>query len=253
MNHTISGKRRLVMAAGACCMLAAAPLAGATRARATLRVKTAHLPPLSIENDADRPGALYEVVAELCKRTGHTLDTQFVPWKRAIHLASATRATAVFPLTRVPGRERHFRWLVPLYDEHYVFLTPRGRAFDVRNPENMKDMRISLIRGSSLKDTLLQMGYKNIVEARSVDEVHRFLVVGMADAAFGERNIVRNSLRSRAAQDDFDISEPVRRASAWLAGSLDFTQHDAARFERAMKAMKADGTYQAILNRYELG
>ncbi|QYF96134.1 transporter substrate-binding domain-containing protein [Massilia sp. PAMC28688] len=214
---------------------------------------TSHLPPLSVEHDAGRPGALYELVAELCRRTGRTLQAQFVPWKRAIHLASSNRATAIFPLTRTPGRERHFRWLVSLYDEHYVFLTPRGRAFDVRNPENMKDMRISLIRGSSLTESLVQMGYRNIVEARSVDEVHRFLVAGIADAAFGERNIVRNSLRSRAALDEFDVSEPVRRTSAWLAGSLDFTESDAAGFERAMLAMKADGTHQAILKRYQLG
>jgi polar amino acid transport system substrate-binding protein len=89
-------------------------------------------------------------------------------------------------------------------------------------------------------------------EARSVDEVHRFLVNGMADAAFGESAIVRNSLRSRAAQDQFEVGEPVRKWGAWLAGSLDFGDTDAALFQKAMKEMTADGTAPRTLKSYDL-
>ncbi len=193
------------------------------------------------------------MVIELCKRTSLAPAVQFVPWKRALFLAATMPATTIFPVTRMPERERLYRWLAPLYEENYVFLAPRGNAFDVRNPANMRDLRITLIRGSALKAVLAEMGYKNIVEARSVDEVHRFMVMGIADAAYGELSIVRNSLRSRGALDDFDVSAPVSRTVAWLAGSLDFTEAEAATFQRALKDMKADGTYFAILKRYQLG
>lgn len=246
-----STQRRVMLAA--CAMLAALPLAAHGAPATALRVVTSHLPPLVVQSDAAAPGALNEVVAELCKRIALAPQVQFVPWKRALVLAGSTPATAIFPLTRVPERERQFRWLVPLYDENYVFLAPRGRAFDVRQPAGMKGTRITLIRGSALKAVLIAMGYQHIVDARSVDEVHRFLVAGIADAAFGELSIVRDSLRSRAAFDAFDISAPVSRTTAWLAGSLDFTEADAARFQGAMKEMKADGSYFAILKRYQLG
>jgi ABC-type amino acid transport substrate-binding protein len=247
----ISPQRRLVLAAAT--LAAGAPmLARAARGNA-LRVVTSDLPPLVIEHGGQQPGALHQVVSELCKRVELVPEIEFLPWKRAIFVATNSAATTIFPLTRLPERERQFRWLAPLYDERYVFLAPRGRAFDVHHPANMKDMRVTLIRGSALKSVLLGMGYTNIVEARSIDEVHRFLVAGIADAAYGELSIVRNSLRTRVAEADFDYSEPVSRTAAWLAGSLDFSEARAAPFQRAMQTMMADGSYAAILKRYQLG
>jgi polar amino acid transport system substrate-binding protein len=250
-----SKQRRLVL--GASGLLACWPAVGAGPGHgavpATLRIVTSHLPPLAIDNGGQTPGALHEVVTELCKRLQMAPALAFMPWKRAIFLATAGPATTIFPLTRSPERERQFRWLAPLYDEQYVFLAPRGRAFDVHHPANMQAMRIAHIRGSAVKAVLQAMGYHNFVEAGSVDEVHRFLAAGIADAAYGELSIVRQSLRARGTEADFVHSAALTRTAAWLAGSLDFTEADAARFQRAMHEMKADGSYFAILKRYQLG
>ncbi len=166
-------------------------------------------------------------------------------------MASKPGRTAIFPLTRQAAREPAFRWLAPLYEEDYVFLAPRGSRFDVTRIEAMKGMRIAIIRGGAQAGVLRQRGFR-IVEARSVDEVHRFMVGGMADAAFGERAIVRNALASRHALDQFQVSRPAYSNTAWLAGSLDFTERDAAAFQRAMQQLRADGTYQKILAKYNL-
>ncbi|SHG65418.1 ABC transporter substrate-binding protein [Massilia sp. CF038] len=244
-----SYRRRLVLGA-------AVALGGAALARAAgpirLRVVTAHLPPLVVENGGSRPGALHEVLIALCRRVDQTPELEFLPWKRAILVAGIAPRTAIFPLSRVPEREAAFRWLAPLFEENYVFLAPRGRDFDVRNPAHMKDKRITLLRGAAQSTLLRELGYNNIVEGRSIDEVHRFLVHGMADAAFGEREIVRNSLRSRGQIAEFETSEPVRKTAAWLAGSRDFTEADAAMYQKAMQDMVADGSHQAILKRYGL-
>lgn len=219
---------------------------------ALMRIVTSHLPPLVQENPPDSPGALQEIVTELCKRLAVTADTAFVPWRRAVFLATTMPATAIYPLTRLPEREAQFRWLAPLYDEHYVFVAPRGKRFDTRQPESMKNARIALLRGAAQVVMLRELGYHHFVEARSIDEVHRFLVGGMADASFGERNIIRASLKGRGAESDFDTSAPVRTTTAWLAGSLDFTADDALSFKRAADAMVADGTTRKILAKYGL-
>ena len=252
-------QRRLVLHAAS---LAAASLAAGTPllvrgAGKPLRIVTTHLPPLVIEfggeHDGKARGALHEVVIELCKRINVAPAIEFVPWKRATFLAASSAATGIFPLTRTPERERHYRWLVPLYDENYVFMAPRGRAFDVERPANMKDMKITMLRGSSLRSVVIEMGYKHIVEARSIDEWYRFVLAGIADAAFAEVSVVRSALRTRSAEAEFVYSSPVLNTSAWLAGSLDFTEAQAASFKRAMKDMRADGAYYSILKRYQLG
>ncbi|WP_229214568.1 ABC transporter substrate-binding protein [Duganella sp. HH101] len=228
--------------------------AGLTRAApvAQLRVVTAHLPPLVIENGGNRPGALRELVDELCNRVQMALKLEFVPWKRALFLATSMPATAIFPVTRLPEREATFRWLAPLYEEHYLFLAAHNSKFDIEHPGDMKGRRIALMRGAAQAAILQELGYRNIIEANSIEEVHRYLTGGMADAAFGERNIILSSLSSRSAQKDFRLSPPVRSTTAWLAGSLDFDDATVQQFQRAKAAMDADGTSRRILARYKL-
>ena len=233
-------------------MAIAAPHLSLAASGERLRIVTTHVPPLVIEQGGELPGALHELVTEICTRLGHLAQIEFFPWKRAIFLTGQRPKSAIFPLTRLAKREKHFRWLAQLYEEQYAFLAPSGRRFDVRHHERMKNQRIALLRGSSLTEVLRELGFLNIVEADSVDEVHRFMSAGMADAAFGEMAIIRSSLLSRAAEQQFDVGEPVRRTTAWLAGSLDFTAADAARFQAAMKTMVDDGTHLAILRKYKL-
>jgi len=243
-------KRRdwLTMAVALGVRLPAAQAAGEQK----WHVVTSHLPPLVLENTPGSPGALYELVMELARRLKLAPAVEFVPWRRALFLSTTLPATAIFPLTRLPEREAQFRWLAPLYEENYVFLARRGANFDLGHPELMKTRRITLLRGAAQAALLRELGYRNFVEASSIDEVHRFLLGGMADAAFGERAIVQSSLKSHGAENDFRVSAPVRSTTAWLAGSLDFSEADVQRFQQAKAAMAADGTTQRILRKYGL-
>ena len=218
-----------------------------------LRVVTTNLPPLVIEGGGKNPGALHELLTELCKRMQLAPQVEFVPWKRALFLSTTMPATAIFPLTRLPERDDKFRWLAPMYEERYLFLARRGGKFDIRHPEAMKSSRIATLRGAAQALMLQDLGYHNLVEASSVDEIHRFLLEGMTDAAFGEKFIIQSSLKARGGEKDFHVSQPVRSTTAWLAGSLDFNESTAQQFQRAKAAMDADGTSQRILAKYGLG
>jgi polar amino acid transport system substrate-binding protein len=213
-----------------------------------MRLVTSHLP--SLVHESGSPGGLQALVAELCKRAGLKPATQFVPWPRAQFLATKMPATAIYPLTRLPEREGQYRWLVPLYEENYVLLAVRGKLLPL---EQMKDKRIALLRGAAQAAILKELGFHRFVEASSIDEVHRYLLGGMADAAFGERRIIAASLKGHAANaGEFDTSAPVRTTTAWLAGSLDFDDADIALFQRALLSMQSDGTQRRILAQYQL-
>ncbi len=231
--------------------LAGTPFASAAVAK-PMRIVTSSFPPLSIEAGGNRPGALTEMVLELCRRCERVAAIEFVPWPRALHLAANLPGVAIYPLTRLPLREPHYRWLAPLFDEHYVFLAPKNGRFDVQRVHAMQARRIALIRGGTQAALLHEWGFHQLVEAKSILEVHRYLAAGMADAAFGERNIIQASLKKHGAEQDYVTSEPLRTTTAWLAGSLNFTPDDALAYQRAMAAMQADGSARRILASYGL-
>lgn len=247
-------KRRdvLILAAAAVGGGALAARNSPTPAPAPLHIVTAHLPPLVMEPGAGQPGALRELVDALCLRLRLTPDLSFVPWRRALHMATTMPHTAIFPLTRLAEREARFRWLAPVYKEDYLFAALRGSDFDVQHPQRMTGKRIALLRGAAQAAALEELGFRQLVEASSIDDIHRYLLAGMADAVFGERAIVQNSLRMRGEENNFRLGRPVRSTEAWLAGSLDIGIVEARRFQTAMAGLVSDGTRRKIFRKYGL-
>lgn len=220
--------------------------------RLPLHIVTADLPPLVMGPGSKQPGALRELVDALCQRLDVAPDIKFMPWRRALYVATTAPRTAIFPVTRLAEREAQYRWLAPLYEENYIFLARKGSDFDVQHPQNMKDRHVVLLRGAAQAAILRELGFERLVEASSIDEVHRFLLAGMADAAFGERAIIHRSLQMRGEEKEFRRGRPVRSTTAWLAGSLDIGERDAGRWRAAMAALVADGTQKRIFRQYGL-
>lgn len=239
----------LFATSSACCAAASAtvPSPGA----APLRVATSVLPPYALDGDPDAPGALLEVVQEILRRTDASGNIEFVPWRRALLLPTTQPRTLIFPLTRLPEREAQYRWLTRLYQEHFVFLTIDGTRFDVQDPARSKDRRIGMLRGSAMTATLRALGYRQIVEASSVDEGMRFLQRGIVDAVCGDRALLQRALKGRGLGKVM-TSAPISSTVTWLGGSLDFSNAEAAAFQKAMQEMIEDGAYARILKKYEL-
>lgn len=229
----------------------AAPAQAAQTQAAPIRISTSELPPLSMEHRPGEPGALFEMVEELMRRTGDRASIEFVPWRRAIFLSTSRPRSAVFPLTRSPEREARYRWLAPLYSEPFTFMSLKGGNFDTARPELGKTRRIGILRGSLMIEFLHEAGYPHLVEAASVEESLRFLRRGIVDAVFGSRDIYQASLGGHKLAD-YPMSPTIRVMHTWLGGSLDFTEADAARYEQGMNEMIEDGTYARLLKKYKL-
>ncbi len=216
-----------------------------------LRIVTSDLPPLSIQASPDHPGALVEIVDELLRRTAVGGKVEFVPWQRAIFLTDTMPRTLIFPLTRSPEREQKYRWLARLHHEQFLFLALAASSFDLNAPASVKQRRIGVLRGSHAMAILNEMGYRNLVQASTVDESLRFLRRGIVDTVFGNRAIYRASLHD-AFDTDYRASSPVRTATTWLGSSADLSDADVAAFQKAMQTMLDDGSYARILKKYSL-
>lgn len=216
-----------------------------------IRISTSDLPPYAMPGTAGPSGAMAEVVAELLRRTGLPAHIDFVPWQRAIYLSTNLSRSAIFPLIRSPQREQRYRWLAQLYHEEFLFIGLEGSRFDVGQPASGKERRIGVLRGSLSTVTLRENGYRNIVEAATIDEGARFLQRGIVDVIFGDRNLFSAALQKRAP-GHYPMSAPLLTANTWLAGSRDISADEAALFQKAMKDMLDDGSYARIIKKYSL-
>lgn len=249
--------KRIAWMASVVAVLTLGPVGTAARASAPapapapLRVLTSDLPPLAIQATPGHSGALVEIVNELLKRTAHDGKVEFVPWQRAIFLTDTMPRTLIFPLSRSPERELKYRWLARLHQEHFLFLALASSSFDLNAPATVKQRRIGVLRGSHAMTILKELGYRNLVQASTVDESLRYLRRGIVDTVFGNRAIYRASLQD-AFDTNYRAGNPVRTATTWLGGSADVSDADVAAFERALQAMVDDGSYARILKKYAL-
>jgi polar amino acid transport system substrate-binding protein len=231
-------------------------LAGAGQLAAALpadaiRVTTSDLPPYAIEATPATPGAIFELVDELLKRTRLPGQIEFYPWRRALFMTTSMPRTAIFPLTRTSEREQQFRWLARLYHENFVFTSLKSSRFDARNAARNRELKIAVLRGSASTKYLKELGYTHLVPASSAEESLRFLNGGMADVIFGDRELMRAALGGTTGAE-LVISEPVRTSTTWLGGSLDMGETEVALFQKAMREIVADGTFARIMKKYEL-
>lgn len=217
------------------------------------RVVAGIIPPFAVENGEGAPGALVELVEQLIAESKSTATVEFVPWQRAVYMASKLPRIAILPLTRTVERESQYRWLARLHRQHFIFAAKRFGASDVLEAETLKSKRIAVLRGSPHYHYLLQRGFKHVFEASSAEEMHRMLDRGIADVLFGSEVVHKTALQIRDRQGKgYVFSRPYYSGDIWLAGSLDFTEQEAAVLQAAMKKLVDNGSYARLLEKYKL-
>ena len=235
-----------------CLPLLLVSIACAAAPMAPFQLVAGELPPFADDNDARRPGALVEITQELARRIGSPPTVKIYPWQRALMMARNLHRIAIVPLTRTPERESQYRWLAHLYAQRFVFVARHG-VVDVNNLDELKKHRIAILRGSPHLDALKAEHFSHLIECASANECTRMINTGLADATYGSEAVRRSTaVMAGGKEADFDFSAPLRVGDIWLAGSLDFSEEEAARWRAAMASMRADGSAARILRKYGL-
>lgn len=217
------------------------------------RILAGDIPPFTTEKGADAPGALGEMVKELGARIGVSAPIEFLPWSRAQAFAQKDARVLILPLTRTPEREAHYRWLVKLYQQQFVFIARRDSAVNVAAVDELRKLRIVVLRDSPNVPQLRSRKFMQIIEANSVDDMTHMLKLSMVDAIYGGEEVNLHVLdQNGVARPDLNVSAPLEIGEVWLGGSLDFTQDEANAWQKAMTQLKADGSYKRILQAYHL-
>lgn len=215
----------------------------------TVTVLAGPIAPYAIER-GDKPGAAVEIVNEMAKRAGIAAVVKFEPWARAQADAQSGHDVAILPLTRTPERESKYTWIVPLLSDQLYLQTIRT-DLDIPSLAKAGTLSIATLRNTPQEDLLRQAGLSKLELVNDEDAGAKMLKAGHVDAWF-TRGMVASFTY---AQNGGDPKQLVRSAETetppmYLGGSPDFPKATAEKLSQALASMKADGSYDRILQAY---
>lgn len=232
--------------------------AGAVAAPPRLLLVTQHYPPYIIANGSQASGLVVDVVREVFDRMKLPIDIAAYPWSRALNMVTSGEADALFTIKRTPERERTLVYPhEAVLTQDYVFFVRKGSAFRFDGDfKSIGHARIGVVINTSYGprfDAAATQGVLTRIEsAKDYEHIFRMLLAGRVDAVICSRLVGQDFLRNLNGLDQVQVAgPPTDTADSYLV----FANKDGSRaladgFDRAMAAMRKDGTLDRILDSY---
>lgn len=220
-----------------------------------LRILAEEYPPYAFEHEGEPSGFTVEIVQEILRRTGRDPhDMDFMPWARAVQTLGSAHETILFPVPATPQLSQRFRLVGPIFLSRITFFKRAGSDVTINTlQEAMRVQRISVTRQDPVQRILEERGFTNLEESNG----HRFnfakLEAGRVALAATDQRLFPAFLKQNRALlarnfENTDIE--VARLPMTIAFTSDIEQQLVDLWQSTLEAMKRDGSYTEILNRY---
>jgi len=222
--------------------------AGSVHAQETIRAVTdATFPPMEFVKDGKRTGFDIELVEALAGAMGKKVEWIDIDFKGLIPALQAGRADiAVSAIYITPERSKVVDFTDPYYAGGLVVLTKAGGP--VKTLKDLDGRKVSVQVGTKSVNYLKEH-YPNVqrVEVEKNQEMFNLVQIGRADAAvtgkpaaklFAQSTTGLTVLDEQVTTEDYGIAVPKSKPE--LTRDLN----------AALKKLKADGSYQAIVNKW---
>ncbi len=227
---------------------------GTAQARAELLIITEISPPHAFTSDGTEFGALsgrsVDIVKEIQKRVGDTSPIRVMPWSRAWYMSQNAPGTVIFNTVRTPEREHLLRWVGPISTNTWVFFARKDGAKKLGSLEEaLRAGRIAVYQDDAREHFLKKNGFQNLDVVNSPELALRKLLSGRVD--LWASDVLEGEELSREIGEDPNRIQAVydiRKADAYCAFSRDVSAETVAAWQKALDSMKADGTYQKIVD-----
>ena len=240
-------------------LLAAALLSGrAGAADRPVTLATAERAPVAYYQNGKPTGMVVDILREAFHRIGREVDIRLMPWPRCLAEAHSGNVDAAGAMYRTPERDEAFL----IADEPAMI---QIESLFVRRGSPIRfDGDLSVLAGKSAGtvyktsygprlDKAMEDGlFSHAEPQRNMTDLVKMLAHGRIDVLPGDRD------RVIAAADQLGLLGEIvelRPQVESVPGYIGFTRaHDMTAlvhpFEQALRAMKKDGAYDAILARY---
>ncbi|PAV49492.1 ABC transporter substrate-binding protein [Pseudomonas sp. HAR-UPW-AIA-41] len=221
-----------------------------------LQLYTEEYPPVSFSVKGRAEGMANELVRELLKRLGESGEISVVPWARGYHTVQQTPNTALFATIRNAEREPLFRWVGPILLAQDSFYALKNSGIQLHDLADVaKAGPVAVPRDWFSYQELRNLGLTNLLGVTEPEQMFKMLKRGRVKLIVAD-NLSFYSTGDAAQQVDYLTAKDVEVALPYRAslGYITFWHGtDPAviqRWQRELDAMKADGSFSRIYQRW---
>lgn len=225
----------------------------APAADAGLRIFTEEFPPFSSAGaNGQATGQATDVVNGILTRLNQKADIEILPWSEGYSRAIAGPKTALYSTGRTDEREHLFKWVGPIASFDYVFYAKNGSGLQINSLEAAKKAgRTGVVKDDARHQFLLQNRFDTIVTCETDAGCLRDLFSGKTDLWLGSTaNTALIAQKEGIDTSSFRAVYPVRTVQMYIAFSNDTPDSVVKSWQDALDAMKRDGTFDAIRQKY---
>ncbi|MBX9913971.1 MAG: transporter substrate-binding domain-containing protein [Pseudomonadaceae bacterium] len=235
------------------CALAAVLLQSQATAE-PLRLVSANWPPFTGQNLPSN-GLDGELVSTALGRAGYTSTFSEVPWAQVIPGIQHDKYDAVVVAWSTPEREAFGHFSAPYQYNRMTLLRNKGSTIAFNQLQDIYPFTIGVERGASYGQAFDSDPHLHKVELNNIDSRARMLLTGRIQLIIEDQLAfqyqLNNDLRDIREQFEF-LPKPVIVQETRLLVRRSHPQHEEIiqRFNEAIEAMRANGSYQEILQRH---
>ncbi|BAN46121.1 ABC transporter substrate-binding protein [Metapseudomonas resinovorans] len=231
-------------------------LAAASVSAETLRIAADVWPPFT---DASLPGngLATELVSTALKRAGHRPEYVQVPWARALRGLEVGDYDLIISAWYSDERARFGQFSKPYLTNRVLFLKRKGSDVLLQSPADLARYSIAVVRGYSYLPAFDADTRLSKVPVMGFQMGARMLAAGRVQLTLEDELVARFYL-NRELQDIRDqlefLPQPLSENGLHILVRRSHPRHAelVEDFDRAMQAMREDGTYQAIFAKHGL-
>jgi len=216
-----------------------------------LRIYTENSPPANYLAGGRLQGLSVEIVREILRRLKIPDTIEIVPWARGYTMALNQPNVALFSTTRLPQREKLFKWVGPIYSQTWGFYGKKDSGIKINSLAGAREVaRIGTYHKDAKEQYLQAQGFRNLVSTNKNLSNIRHLMDNSIDLWISsDFNMPFLAQQAGVKPDKLELVFGFKKVWNYIAFSVQTPDALVDQWQQSLDAIKRDGTYDRLRSR----
>jgi len=216
-----------------------------------LKVYTEDSPPANYLKNGKPAGMSVNIVREILNRLDKKVNIEIVPWARGYSIALTRPNVALFSTTRLPQREKLFKWVGPLYTQMWGFYAKKGSGLNINSLEDAKKVAsIGTYLNDAKEQFLKKNGFINLITTNKNISNIKHLIKGDVDLwVSSDFNMPYLARKAGVSPEQLELVYAFRSVDNYIAFSNKTPAAIVTAWQQTLDAIKSDGSYDSLVSK----